>query len=60
MGDLFYKYLIIPLYLLPDLNLDRAENIQLIITFFTMFGDKTKIEGLFNVPLSKLYILHPN
>ena len=29
----FYKYLKIPLYLLPDLNLDRAENIQLIITF---------------------------
>lgn len=33
MGDLFYKYLKILLYLLPDLNLDRAENIQFIITF---------------------------
>ena len=44
MGDLFYKYLKILLYLLPDLNLDRAENIQLIITFLRCLVIRQKLK----------------
>ena len=44
MGDLFYKYLKIPLYLLPNLNLDGGENIQLMITFLRCLLIRQKLK----------------